>query len=286
MTLLALILVLLAALIHASWNIFAKHSGGSAAFAWLFASLSCLIYLPVAAIVAILSKPYLGLYQLFFIAISAILHTAYFLLLARGYRTGDLSLVYPLARTSGPILTVGFAVTFMGERPSTIALLGAMAIAIGMFLLIGSPGKLLKKNQGHAVAYAFLTGAVIATYTVTDKYAVSSLAIPPVLLDYLANWGRALLLTPYALMNRDGVRREWETHRRDVLAVAALIPLSYILVLTALQFSLASHVAPAREISILFGTLLGACFLKEGQLQRRIICGAIMILGLTALIVG
>src|SRR5438445_64437 len=110
MTGLAIALVLGAALIHASWNYLLKKSGGGIGFVWAFAALSSLLYAPVAVGVVIVQHFELTAQALAFIFASSILHTAYYLLLDRGYRHGDLSVVYPLARATGPFLTVLVAV--------------------------------------------------------------------------------------------------------------------------------------------------------------------------------
>src|SRR5258708_2368172 len=100
MTLLALALVLAAAGVHATWNLFAKRATGGAAFVWLVNVLATLLYVPVAFGVALAQHPHLGPPELLFMAGSAVLETGYFLMLQRAYRVGDLSLVYPLARGS------------------------------------------------------------------------------------------------------------------------------------------------------------------------------------------
>ena len=282
----ALMLVLVAAFVHASWNFFAKHSGGSVAFIWLFGAISSVIYFPVAAVVVGLYRPHVGGIEILCLAVSSLLHTAYFLLLTRGYRSGDLSLVYPLARCSAPVITVILAITILQERPSFLALCGAAAVVCGMLYLMGSPKLLLMSGSGRAVGYAFLTGLAIAAYTLVDKYTVSNRLIPPILLDYTANFGRMLLMTPYALSNWEKVQFEWNNHRRDAIGIALLIPLSYILVLSALVFTPVSYVAPAREISILIGTLMGARILGEGQIKQRIIGAAVMVGGMVALALG
>ena len=282
----ALLLVLVAAIVHASWNVFAKHSGGSVPFIWLFGAISNVIYLPVAVVVIGLYRPHVGGIEILCLAVSTLLHTTYFLLLTRGYRSGDLSLVYPLARCSAPVITVFLAITILQERPSFLALCGAAAIVCGMLYLMGSPKLLLMSGSGRAVRYAFLTGFAIAAYTLVDKYTVSNLLFPPILLDYTANFGRMLLLTPYAFSNWEKVRFEWINHRRDVIGIALLIPLSYILVLSALVFTPVSYIAPAREISILIGTLMGARILGEGQIKQRMIGAAVMVGGMVALALG
>src|SRR5438309_1157917 len=134
--------------------------------------------------------------------------------------------------------------------------------------------------------YAPLAGAIIAGYTLWDKRAVSALGIPPLLYDWCGNLGRVLILTPVALGRSDEIRGLWRDHRREVLVMAVLTPLSYILVLTALVFTPVSYVAPAREISILVGTVMGARLLAEGDSARRLVAAGAMVVGVAALVIG
>ena len=286
MTAWALILILVAAFIHASWNFLAKRASGHATFTWLFAVLSALFYAPVAAALILFYGASIGRVEIGFMAGSAALHTAYFVLLNQGYRSGDLSLVYPLARGTGPLLSSMAAILFLGERPSVVGLAGALLIIGGVVVLTSNPEQLRRAGARVAVQYALVTGAFIAAYTLWDKQAVSRFAMSPILLDWGANLGRALLLTPFALSHWHETRVEWQTHRREAAGVALLAPLSYILVLTALAFTPVTYVAPAREISILIGTAMGTRLLAEGDVQRRLAAAAAMVVGVVALAVG
>lgn len=286
MTPAALGLVLGAAVIHATWNLLAKRVGGGTAFVWLFGSLAAIIYAPLAAATILLVRPHIGVVQLIFLAGTAVLHLGYFLTLQSAYRTGDLSLVYPLARGTGPVLTVGAAIVLLGERPTPIAMAGALLMGLGIVLLAANPASLGHPGARRAVGYALATGALIAAYTLLDKRAVSALGIPPILLDWGGNVGRALLLTPAALARRDEVRAVWRAHRHEVVLVAVLTPLAYILVLTAMVFTPVSYVAPAREISILVGTAMGSRLLAEKDAPRRLTAAAAIVVGMTALAVG
>ncbi len=286
MSLLALGLILTAAIVHASWNLLAKRAGGGAAFVWLFGVLAAGIYAPLALGVILLQRPSIGPLQLGFVLGSAVLQTSYYLVLQRGYRVGDLSLVYPLARGTGPMLSTAAAVVFFGERPSAIALAGALLIGVSVFTLAGSSGALASSSARAGVVFGLLTGTIIASYTLWDKQAVSVLLIPPLLMDWSTNVTRSLLVAPYAARNWGEVKREWKLHRRYAIGIAVLNPLSYILVLTAMVFTPVSYVAPAREISILVGTVMGAKLLSEGNSRRRVLAAGGMVAGVIALALG
>ncbi len=286
MTALALALVLAAAFVHASWNYLLKRSGGGTIFVWLFATLSALIYAPLAALVIWLQQPELGWVHFGLMFASAALHTAYYLLLDRGYRSGDLSVVYPLARGTGPLITILCAVLLLQERPTPVAVSGALLIGGGAIALTGDPRKLRQSGNLHAVGFALLTGCMIASYTLVDKIAVAAWLIPPLVQDWAANLGRVLLMTPLALRLRGDILPTWRRAKKEIIAVALLCPLSYILVLTAMVFTPVSYVAPAREVSILVAALMGTQLLAEGDVTRRLAAAAAMVAGIVCLAVG
>jgi len=286
MTAFALALILAAAVIHASWNFFLKRSGGGTAFVWLFAALSALVYAPVAAAVLWWVKPQFGWEHYGLMAISAVLHTGYYLLLDRGYRSGDLSIVYPLARGTGPLITVLCAILLLGEQPGPVAVGGALLVGAGAFLLTGDPRKLRESGNYHAVGFALLTGCMIAAYTITDKIAVAAWLIPPLVQDWASNVGRVVLMAPMAFKVRNEFGPTWRRAKKEIIAVAVLCPLSYILVLTAMVFTPVSYVAPAREVSILVGALMGAHFLKEGDVKRRLFAASAIVAGIVCLAAG
>jgi drug/metabolite transporter (DMT)-like permease len=285
MTLGALILILAAAFVHASWNFLNKRASGHMTFTWLVAVLSAIFYTPVAVAVIFLTRLEIGVVELGLMAGSAALHSAYFILLNQGYRIGDLSLVYPLARGTGPLLSTIAAILLLGERPSALALAGALLIICGVVVITGSP-KSLRGSVKTAVLYAAVTGLFIAAYTLWDKQAVSRFAVPPLILDWGSNLGRTIFLTSLPARYPRETRVEWREHRFEAIGVAVLAPLSYILVLTAMQFTPVSYVAPAREISILIGTAMGTRLLAEGDGPRRLIAASAMVLGVVALAVG
>lgn len=289
MTVSALALVLAAAFVHATWNLLAKRAGdGGTTFVWLFASLSALFYAPLAVAVLLVERPRIGLAELSFMLGSGVLHLGYFLLLQRGYGVGDLSVVYPLARGTGPLLATAAAIVFFKERPSAVALCGMLMIMSGVFGLTRGQGRteVDSRSIGAGVIYGLLTGGFIAAYTLWDKHAVGVLLVPPLLFDWAVNLVRAVMLTPAAWWGRDKVSAVWCAHKHEAVGVALLSPLSYILVLTALSFTPVSYVAPLRETSILIATAMGARLLAEGDIKRRLPAAGAMVAGVVALAIG
>jgi drug/metabolite transporter (DMT)-like permease len=295
MTLYALALVLTAGLFHAIWNLLAKRAGGGGApFVWLYTALSALLYAPLAAVaVLLLGQTRMSALGLLFVVGTAVLHIGYFLSLQKGYSVGDLSVVYPLARGTGPLLASAAAVALFGERPGPVAVLGILLIGSGVFVLAWEPGGATtdaspaqKRARRLGVAYGVLTGAFIAGYTLWDKQAVSGLALSPILYYWAALLVETAILSPIALRHKDEVRAAWRSHRLEAMGVAFLSPLSYLLVLTALVFAPVSHVAPAREVGILIGTALGGGLLKEGGGPRRLAAAGAIVAGIVALALG
>ena len=244
--------------------------------------IESLIYLPIAGF-ALLQSSYLpDALAIMMMLGSAVIHVAYFAFLDRGYRTGDLSVVYPLARASGPLLTIVAAVLFLGERPAPQALAGALLIGAGAVLLSGNPLAMFRKG-GQGIGFALLTGSMIALYTVWDRQAVAALLIPPIIYYWGSIVLRLVVTTPYALRNLQSVRGILRDGRRAVIVVAVLSPLSYCLVLFAMQLAPLSYVAPARETSILIAALYGTHLLKEGEAPRRVSAALLMVLGLVGI---
>ncbi len=286
MTTFALALVLASAVAHATWNLFAKRAGGGIPFLWLALALSIPLYAPIAFVVLLVTGATVGPTVVAWTFVNAALNVAYFIFLQRGYRAGDLSIVYPLARGTGPVLATIGAVLLFGERPTPLAIVGAIAIALGVVVLTGDPRKLRQRGIGAAVGYALITGVTIAAYTLWDKRGVSGLLIPPILYEWSSNVWRVLILSPLALPRWSEIRAEWSANRTPAIAVAILSPLAYMLVLTALVISPVSYVAPAREIGILFGVVLGARSLAEADPARRSFAAALMVGGVIALALG
>jgi drug/metabolite transporter (DMT)-like permease len=286
MTSFALLLILAAAFLHATWNFLNKHAGGHATFTWLVAVLSALLYAPATIAIIEIWQLEIKAASIGLIAGSAALHTAYFVMLNQAYRVGDLSLVYPMARGTGPLLAATAAILFLGERPSPIAAVGALLIIGGAIILTTNVSRLWQSESRDALIYALITGVFIAAYTLWDKQAVSHFGVSPLVLDWGANVGRALFLTPIALKYSDHAISEWRAHKYEAIACAVLIPLAYILVLTALRFTPVSYVAPAREISILIGTAMGTRLLGEGDARRKFAGASAMVLGVVGLAAG
>ena len=284
----ALGLILVAAVLHATWNLCAKRAGGGLPFVWLVGAIICTAYVPVVTGYVLWRAPEIPWGAAGWILGSGVLKTSYSPFLQRSYRTGDFSLIYPLARGTGPLLSTLAAVIVLGERPSTLALAGAFLVIGGVFWVAGGT-KLLHQDRAHlrtALGYGITSGVFIAAYTLWDRHGVAGLAIAPILYDAGTALTQLALLTPFAVRRWPEVARHWREDRRWVFGVALLSPVAYVLVLTAMSFTPVSYVAPAREVSIVIGAFLGAKVLKEGETARRVGAAIAMAAGVIALALG
>lgn len=285
MTPIAFSLIVLAGVIHAGWNIVAKKAGGDARFAFFIAFLVMLVWAPLGWWMGRTEVPHWGAAEWGFVLASGMLHVVYFVVLLRGYRKADLTVVYPLARGAGPLLSSLVAIVFLGERISALGLAGIAGVVGGVFLIAGGPNLLRAASDPAARArvhkgifYGLLTGVMIASYTLIDGYAVKWVLMPPILLDYMGNFVRMALLAPTVLRDRATAWQMWQGQWRHALVVATFSPVAYVLVLYAMQQAPLSHVAPAREVSMLFAALIGGHLLGEGDRFMRLL-GAVLIAG-------
>jgi len=284
---------MLAGVIHASWNIAAKKANGDARFAFQSGVFLMVVWAPLGIALGWHVVPQWGATEWGFVVLSGVLHVVYYVILLRGYRKSDLTVVYPLARGSGPLLSSLFAILFLGESISPTGLAGIVGVVLGVFLVAGGP-RLWRATQEVAqrkrvrkgIRYGVLTGAFIASYTVVDSYAVKWLAMSPILLDYFGNFVRVLLLVPVALRDRAATAQLWRSQWKYALLVAVISPVSYVLVLYAVQQAPISHVAPAREVSMLFAALIGGHLLREGDRLLRLVGAGFIAAGVIALALG
>lgn len=280
----ALSFVLVAAVVHAAWNLAAKRiSSGGTQFVWLYYTVGAVLLLPVTAVMLVVEADRPQWSWLLAGVVTAVLHVAYGVVLQRGYRVGDLSVVYPVARGTGPLLSVLAAVLVLGERPGPLGLLGAFLVIAGVLVISTGRGG----GDPHAVkagiGYGLLTGAVIAGYTLWDAHSVTGLGVPPVVYFGLGSVLQSVLLVPGALADRAEVGRIWREQRREVFLVAILSPIAYILVLFALTMAPVSLVAPARELSIVLGGLAAWLVLGERDVVRRLAGSVIVLAGIAAI---
>jgi drug/metabolite transporter (DMT)-like permease len=279
----AVVALLIAAFAHAGWNLAAKRIGdGGTLFVWLYQTASVAIYLPVAAAGLGLggARPVWAWAPA--VVVSAVLHNVCAVLLQRGYAVGDLSVVYPVARGSGPLLSVSAAVVLLGERPGPLALAGAAGVVLGVLVIGLAPGR-RRESTAAGAGWGALTGATIAAFTLWDAHSVTALGMPPLGLFCARAVLQSLMLTPYALRRRRPARQLWRRHRTRILIVSVLGPLASVSVLYALRLAPVSVVAPVRELSVVITSLAAWRLLGEPNPQRRLAGAAVVLAGITAI---
>ncbi|MGE8546141.1 EamA family transporter [Alcaligenes sp. WGS1538] len=287
----ALLLVIVAAFIHASWNLLSKRAASAGAhFVFAYSLFAILFYFPVMVWVLVTqgNMPW-NTATVACLVLSSLLHMGYSLSLQKGYQVADLSVVYPIARGTGPMLSSVGAFILLGEPVRPLGVLGILMVVAGI-LLIATQGHLrrfLNPAALKGVRWGVQTGLLIAGYTVVDAYGVKVLLISPFLLDWFSNVLRVSMLSPYiARQGRAGFVR-LKPYWKLAAGVGLLSPLSYILVLQALGMGAPlSMVAPAREMSMMAGAILGMVVLREKVNAWRLLGCLVMVGGVVALTSG
>ncbi len=286
MTGVAFALVLASAMSHASWNFLLKRSEHKVAFLWSMAGVSFVVFLVPAVI--FVYRDGIGWQGIAFGCVTALLHGAYGLALARGYQLGDLSIVYPIARGMGTALIPLAAVLLLGESISAWGGVGIGLVVLGvLFVQLQSlhPRDLrhpVRNMAGPATLMAILTGIFITCYSLWDKKALDYLA--PATVNEFSMAGYVLLMPPLVFREgRSSLVREWRERGLSIVAAGIMAPLGYVFVLVALTTSRVSYVAPAREVGIVLGALLGVILLGEGYGRIRIFGSSFIVAGVLTL---
>lgn len=293
----AVVLVLVGSVAHATWNLLVKRvPDGGRLFVWVYSALSVLVFLPVAAMSVASSDVAVRPSWLTYSLASAILHLAYALTLQWAYARSDMTITYPVARGFGPVVVVLFAAAFLGEHLSPIEVLGVVAVLAGVGVIswrsgaegagdAGQPDAEAgpSRTSGAATAVSgVLVGVTIAGYTLWDDHSMSA-GIPP-LPYYLGTvLFQFLVLTAVTAKRLKEAVVVFRAHWRVALGIAVLVPLSYVLVLLAMQIAPVSLVAPLRSTSIVMGSIVAMVFLRERNVARRLTGAVVVVLGVCAM---
>jgi drug/metabolite transporter (DMT)-like permease len=279
----ALALVFTAALFHSCWNALTKNARDQFAFLCLAIAVASVLFLPVT----LWALPHGGVPAAAwpYVIATIALHALYFYALGRSYRSGEFSLVYPVARGLGVALVPVLAASFLDERPSAVGALGIALVVVGIVGLqwVGSRHSAVsaRVHLGAGRGWALLTGLTIAAYALVDKAGVSRLhPVPYIGLMFV---GSLLLLLPAALANVERFRREWTSNWRAILVASAMTLTAYLLVLFAFRLSKAGYVVAAREISIVISVLIGRLWFGERRLAARLAAAALVLAGVVCL---
>ncbi len=271
------LLVLLTAILHATWNAIVKQSADrllSAALVMGTGSLMALALLPVVGLPPPSIRPYL--------AVSLGLHTTYVLFLVRAYQHGDLSQVYPIARGLAPLLVAWLSASLMGERLSPLQVCGLLVVSAGVASLALS-GAARRDHSWTAVLLALATGVLIGSYSYVDGQGVR---LAERALTYIV-WHAFLAgIPPTLIVLVRGPRRIAAFLRAEgrTGAFAGIIAtLGYAIVLWAMERSPLALVTSLRETSVIFAALAGTLALGEPFGRRRVIAAVVVSVGIALL---
>jgi drug/metabolite transporter (DMT)-like permease len=272
----ALLLVLAAAAIHASWNALTKRAGDQLAFLWSSVSLATVVLLPVGW--AWLPSEGVPRAAWPFLVATSVIHAVYFYVLGRAYGSGEFSLVYPIARGLGVALVPVAALFVLDERPSPLGALGVLLVVAGIVgINLGATTAGSRRLMSAGTGWALVTGLSIAAYSLVDKAGVARLH--PVPYIAILGMGMSLLLIPALMRRRAALAREWRTNWRAILVASTLNLTSYLLVLFAFRLSKAGYVVAAREISIVLSVAIGRLWFGERRMGRRLAAATLVLAG-------
>ncbi len=271
------LLVLLAALIHATWNAVVKASADRVLTFAAIHAVGTVLGVGAAFFVA-LPEPQVWP----FLLASALVHNVYYVFLLLSYRLGDLSEVYPVARGSSPLLVVILAAAAAGEIPNAAGLGGVALVSLGIISLTFSRGRPTRAGM-KPLAAALATGGLIASYTVIDGLGMRAGASPWPYIVWL-NLLEGIPFAVYALtVRRHAVPGFLAANWKPALAGGCLTISAYGIALYALTQGGMAHVSALRETSVLFAAVIGTVVLKEGFGLIRVAAAVVIATGIVIL---
>ncbi len=264
-------LVLLSAVLHASWNFLTKRVSGNLSVLYIGVSAMCVFLLPFVLLLW-RSDP-LASSALPFIFATGTIHALYFFALSQAYKYGNISTVYPVARGFGVIGTAIVAIAVLNESVTLLGLFGIISTGLGIFVIGTSVSKGIEGRRG--LLFAIVVGFTMIGYSIVDKSAMA--VVNPVIYIFFLFLLSMLLLTPYMLIAR---KRElavaWREHKRYGIIIGLGATAGYLLILMVFRTAQVSYVVAVREFSVVLGSLLGVIYLCESMPFRKLI-GILMV---------
>ena len=280
----ALVLLLVAAVLHAGWNLFVKRAREKQVFTWWGLVVGSICFAPLL----LLSQSFpLRVWP--YVIFSALVEGAYYIVLTRAYEHGDFSLVYPMARGAAPAFLVIWAVLFLGERPRIAGFVGLALIVLGLVIVGGNTWWSLRKTtalSGSGIGLALGVALCISIYSAIDGAAVRIVAPLPytVLVISLST----VFITPVILVRYGGraAAAEWRTNWFRIVIVGILMLLSYMLVLQTYAIAHVSYAGAIREISVVFAAFIGWRWLGEGFGLLRLLGASVIFVGILVIAIA
>jgi uncharacterized membrane protein len=288
---LVFVLVAGAATLHVTWNVLLKTAGDPLRAAAVGMATAAAVICPAAAIGWILvGRPPIPGQAVELSVVSGLLEAVYFGFLAAAYRRGDLSIVYPLARGTAPLLAVAIGTLALGERLGVVGEIGVALLLLGL-LSLQRPWRYLRasgRESGGAAGFALLTGVAIASYSAVDRVAVRE--TEPWIYAGLIWASCTVFLWAYwwwyrrRSINGGSAALEDRVFSKRRAAFGGLITLAaYLMILVALSVAPLTAVAPLRESAIVLATGWGTFRLREAahrsEAFRRLTAAAAVVVG-------
>ncbi len=277
-------LVVVAALLHAFWNLLAKHAHDSSAFMWWGVTVGSVWYAAWVVTQVPLALPR-EIWVTFGLSLAA--EIAYVLAITRGYANGDLSQVYPIARGAPPLLIAFWSAVFFTERLPVLGYIGILLLIVGVYLsslpTLGDFLKPLRAISHRPAQWGIVAAVCVATYTVLDKVNLASST--PIVYNAWVYLGIAVCYAPFALSpaNRNSTFSEFRSNWRWILIGSVATVGSYMLALIGMSLTSASYVGAVRASSVVIGALFGWLLLKEKLGIIRVTAAVVMVCGLLLL---
>lgn len=292
MPLKAVLLLILAGLLQAVSNLFIKESQRKVAFMAIASLISLIFYFPLFIWAhqksGLMDPAQINFWSWIGIIACGGTGTIYYVLIGRAYDRGDLSIIFPVTRGFGPIFILIFALILLKEHISLLGLLGILIAVFGSYVIhlpsfrfshLSVPFK-AKAFKSKAFLYSMGAGACTATYSLINKKNLE--AVDPLTLMYLIFIFMVLFLFVFLVLKNGSseIKDEVKANKKNLLLIGILTFLGSLLVLYALEISKVSYLGAARNVSIVFGVLLGSFFLKEGYGRIRLIASLLIFVGI------
>lgn len=291
MTTFAIILVVLSAAMHAGRNFLTKKAGDKQAFVWWYEIVGLLLFTPLFG--AYVDPTALGSANCWLlITISGLLHFAYWVFLTKALENGDLSLVYPITRSS-PALVLIVSMFVLSEEVSLRGAAGILLVATGSYCInmhelrfSALVRPMLSLSTDRAIQFALLTLLSVSAYSIVDKVAVAK--IHPVVFAYLYPWISMLLFSHYlgVRKNWQRIKDEWQSNHNAILICGGLSIFGYFLILVAFTVDRVSYIVGLRQLSIVFAVLLGGFALNEKHRAIRLAFALVVFAGTFLIVTG
>ncbi|HXZ05708.1 MAG TPA: EamA family transporter [Ktedonobacteraceae bacterium] len=277
----ALGLLLVAAMMHTTWNLLVKRAKEKQVFIWCSLITGVIIFSPL-----LLTSPLFLISTWPFIISSALVEAIYYITLIRAYENGDFSLVYPMARGTAPAFLLIWATFFLGERPRLFGLIGISLLVFGLIIVGGRTWLTLRKTSRlskSALALALGVACCISVYTAIDGAAVHHASPLPYTVLVIAL--TVLFITPAVVMRygNTAIADEWRANWKHITLVGLFTLLAYILALKAYTIARVSYAGSVREISVVFASFVGWRWLGERFGAIRLVGAAFIFAGMLAI---